>query len=111
MYQACLVGPTVASVVDSSSKRSSVKCVSIQNAPMSRNVSGPPLCQNYKAKNLEEADPSFLVLVYIAATHNVTVSDPSWPTSPILCVHERTLNSISLPSLTSRVTTPRPEEF
>ena len=59
MYQACLVGPSVASVVDSSSKRSSVKCVSIQNAPMSRVLSGTCLahrCQNYKARNLEEAD-------------------------------------------------------
>ena len=75
------------------------------NVVICLNVSGPQLCQNYKARKLI---PSFL---YIAAIHNFTVSDTSWPTSPILCVHECTLNSISLPSLTSHVTMPRLEEF
>ena len=115
IYQAYLVGPSVASVVDSSSKRSSVKCVSIQNAPMSRVLSGTCLAhrcvRTTRLEILKKLIPSFLVLVYIATTHNFTVSDTSWPTSPILCVHERTLNSSSLPSLPSRVTTPRPEEF
>ena len=57
MYQAYLVGPSVASVVDSSSKRSLVFYTEPSNVASSLwNMSGPPLCQNYKARNLEEAD-------------------------------------------------------
>ena len=57
MYQAYLVGPSVASVVDSSSKRSSVFYTERSNVvSFLWNMSGPPLCQNYKARNLEEAD-------------------------------------------------------
>ena len=43
-------------------------CAEHSNVLSFLNVSGPPLSQNYKARNLKKVIPSFLVLVYLAAS-------------------------------------------